>query len=162
MVIRLLLLFAQYGHLTALPNDKQCDESVLIQASKSCTTDCWGKTNQWTCFEDCARSAKERAVNCGKLQVTIENNHATVTTTSHKKGHPASHAFDKDQATFWHSDPRSKPTAMTIEFDSVQFVKEIVLVKRVGFPNRYQNVCISLGVSFYCFTLLKLIIFISP
>ena len=38
MIVRLLLLFAWAEQTTTVPTGEQCDESALIQASKSCTT----------------------------------------------------------------------------------------------------------------------------
>ena len=82
------------------------------------------------------------------LEVTIQNTRATITVTSNKKGHPVSHAFDNDQATFWQSEPRSEPTAMSIVFEEIELIKAIIIVKPVRMVKpRYKNLCVSLGVS---------------
>ena len=82
------------------------------------------------------------------MSVKIQNKPATVTSSSAKPDHPAFLAFDGDRATFWQSDPRSHQSKLSAEFADDQLIKDLIIVKRRGFPNRYQNLCVRLGVSF--------------
>lgn len=81
------------------------------------------------------------------VQVQIQNIRATVTSSSAKKQHAAIDAFDNNRATFWHSDANDARPTLSITFEKEVLIEEIVVVKRINVPNRYQNMCVGYGVS---------------
>ena len=75
MLLMASLLLLHLANSAGVTTDRhrisdQCNEALLVQAGKSCMSDCWPSTDAdiWACVERCIQKDAERHSQCGEFE----------------------------------------------------------------------------------------------